>query len=286
MTSANRSLHLAAVFAATLTLASGSFAQSGAASGAAAASSANRTIGRDTSPLNQENALEVIKPPEPKEEKAYKAFKSFQALPNTDMAHKTQAGEDFIKKYPSTSYTSYVYGFLTIAYIQTGALDKATDAGDKDLQLNPHDVHTMAALSQALARLYRPGTPNGEAQLAKADDYGKRAIAMVPTLTKPEGVDDAKFEASKNSVLAMAYSGTGLVLLHKQDYAGAVPLLEKAIELGDNSDSTNYYLLGVASLNSNQAQKAAAAFEKCAAVQGNLQQTCSAGLAEAKQRAK
>jgi hypothetical protein len=97
--------------------------------------SAGRTIGRDSSPLNPENSLEIIKPPVPAEEKAYKAFQKFQAMANEDLAKKIQAGEDFLKKYPCTSYPTPVYSLLTVAYIQTGAVDKGLAAGEKDLRI-------------------------------------------------------------------------------------------------------------------------------------------------------
>ena len=116
-----------------LFLAMGALAQMGGSSSTSSGSgSAGRTIGRDTSPLNPENSLEIIRPPVPAQEKAYKAFQKFQAISNEDLAKKIQAGEDFLKKYPSTSYSTPVYSFLTAAYIQTGAVDKGLAAGEKD----------------------------------------------------------------------------------------------------------------------------------------------------------
>jgi hypothetical protein len=50
--------------------------------------SAGRTIGRDSSPLDPENSLEIDKPPVPAEEKAYQAFQKFQAMSNEDLLKK------------------------------------------------------------------------------------------------------------------------------------------------------------------------------------------------------
>ena len=94
-----------------LFLASGALAQMRGSSSTSSGGSAGRTVGRDTSPLNPENSLEIIRPPVPGEEKAYKAFQKFQAMSNEDLAKKIQAGEDFLKKYPSTSYSTPVYSF-------------------------------------------------------------------------------------------------------------------------------------------------------------------------------
>jgi tetratricopeptide (TPR) repeat protein len=238
-------------------------------------------IGRDTSPLNPENSLEIIKPPAPAEEKAYKAFKSFQSISNEDIEKKTHAGEEFLKKFPDTQYSAFVYSYLMVAYIQAGSPDKGLAAGEKVLQINPTDYRTMAVLSQALSRMANDGTPNQADQLTKAQNYGQGALDGAAKMQKPEGVSDANFTNSKNSTLAMAHSGLGLVDVHKNDYAGAIAQLEAAIKLND-SDMTNFYLLGVASQNSEHYDKAVAAFEKCSAVQGNLQAPCSSGLEQAK----
>ena len=70
-----------------LLLATGALAQMGRSSSTSSGSgSAGRNIGRDTSPLNPENSLEIIRPPVPGEEKAYKAFQKFQALSNEELA--------------------------------------------------------------------------------------------------------------------------------------------------------------------------------------------------------
>ena len=260
-------------------------AQSGGMSGAGSSASAGKAIGRDTSPLNPENSLEIIKPPAPAEEKAYKAFRTFQSMSNEDLARKAQAGEDFLKKYPATAYSSHVYSFLTVAYIQSGALDKGLAAGEKDLQLNPQDYRTMAVLSQAISRVFNSAAPAATSQLAKAEIYGKGALEGATTLRKPDAMSDADFANLKNQILTMAHGGLGLVDIHKQDYASAIPELEKAISFGSNEDPTNFYLLGLANQNSLHYEEALAAFEKCAAVRGHLQAVCAGAADQAKKSA-
>lgn len=239
---------------------------------------------RSTPPINTDNSLETIKPPAAGDEKAYKAFQSFQAISNSDLAKKTHAGEDFVKKFPNTQYTAFVYSYLMAAYVQSGSPDKGMEAGEKAVQINPTDYRTMAALSQSLARMANDGTPNQAAQLAKAENYGKNVLDGVNKMQKPDGVSDANFASAKNLTLAMAYSGLGLVEAHKSDYDGATTQLEAAIKL-DDSDMTNFYVLGVVNQNSQHYDKAMAAFEKCAAKPGNVQAPCAAGLEQAKKDA-
>jgi tetratricopeptide (TPR) repeat protein len=284
----NFSTKVKACILASLFLVTGALAQtrgSTSSSSSSGSGSAGRSVGRDTSPLNPENSLEIIKPPAPAEEKAYKAFQKFQAMSNDDLGKKIQAGEDFLKKYPSTSYSAPVYSFLTAAYIQTGAVDKGVAAGEKDLQLNPQDFRTMAVMSQGISRTVTASTPDSAARLAKADTYAKNALQGISTVAKPEGMSDANFTDLKNQTLAMAHGSLGLVEVHKNEFEAAIPELEQAVSAGANQDPTNYYLLGVANQNSGHSDKALAAFEKCAAVKSNLQQTCASGAEQAKKDA-
>jgi tetratricopeptide (TPR) repeat protein len=284
----NFSTKVKACILASLFLVTGALAQtrgSTSSSSSSGSGSAGRTVGRDTSPLNPENSLEIIKPPAPAEEKAYKAFQKFQAMSNDDLGKKIQAGEDFLKKYPSTSYSPPVYSFLTAAYMQTGAVDKAVAAGEKGLQLNPQDFRTMAVMSQGLSRTVTASTPDSAARLAKAETYAKNALQGISTVAKPEGMSDANFTDLKNQTLAMAHGSLGLVEVHKNEFEAAIPELEQAVSTGPNQDPTNYYLLGVANQNSGHSDKAVAAFEKCAAVKSNLQQTCASGAELAKKDA-
>jgi hypothetical protein len=83
---------------ASLFLATGALAQtrgSTSTSSSSGSGSAGRTVSRDTSPLNPEDSLAIIKSSAPAEEKAYKAFQKFQGMSSDDLGKKIQAGEDF-----------------------------------------------------------------------------------------------------------------------------------------------------------------------------------------------
>jgi tetratricopeptide (TPR) repeat protein len=242
-----------------------------------------------TSPDKPQNPLE-IKAPGKGEEKAYKAFQHFQSLPESDAAKKVAAGEDFVGKFPASSYAAYVYSYLAVAYIQAGQVDKGIATGEKAIQINPSDFRTMAVLSQTLARTAPETAADSAAKLAKAETDAKNAIAGVATWVKPDAMPEANFTALKNGTLIMAHASLGLIALHRNNFEAAVPELEQAVQLSAadpaNTDTTNYYLLGVAQQNSGHPDKAIPNFEKCAAVKGtNLTATCVVLLDQSRKEA-
>jgi tetratricopeptide (TPR) repeat protein len=215
------------------------------------------------------------------------AVKSFQDMPNTDLPKKIAAGEDFLKKYPESQYRPIVYSSLTLAYIQSGNTEKAFEIGDKEVALKPDDVQTLAVLGQTIPRAIGPNTPEPAKLLAKAETYSKRAIEVTPTLPKPEGMADPHFAAAKNSTLAMAHSGLGLVYVRQGKFQEAIPELEQSVKIDPNPtpDPVNLYLLGLANQKASHYDDAALAFNKCAEMNSKLQATCRSGADESKKQA-
>jgi tetratricopeptide (TPR) repeat protein len=236
-------------------------------------------------PTKSGSSLAVPAPAANPEEQA--AVKAFQEMPNTDLPKKITAGEEFLKKYPESQYRPIVYSALTLEYIQNGNTEKAFEVGDKEVALKPDDVQTLAILGQTIPRAMSASTPEPEKQLAKAENYSKRAIEVTPTIPKPEGMPDQNFVAAKNSTLAMAHSGLGLVYVRRGKFNDAIPELEQSVKIDPNPtpDPVNLYLLGVANQKASHYDDAAAAFNKCAALNSKLQATCRSGADESKKQA-
>lgn len=216
------------------------------------------------------------------------AVKALQAMPEASTANmqlKLQAAEGFLQKYPQSHYRPAVYGFLTIGYIQVGQADKGIEFGDKEIELNPNDVQTMAIISQTIPRSFNPSAPDASKKLDKAEMYGKKAVEVLPTIPKPEGMTDEVFASAKNQTLAIAHSGLGLVNWRRGKFADAIPELEQSVKLDPVPDPVNWFILGVVNQNTSHFDDAAAAFGKCALIPGKLQDTCKTRGEEAKKLA-
>jgi tetratricopeptide (TPR) repeat protein len=265
--------------AGTVGRAQGGAPSGGAGGGAAGASSMSGNIGRDISPLNPENSLELIRPVDRSEESA---FREFQHVSTENMARKIELGEQFLKKYPKSAYRPIVYSGLTTAYLLTNQVQKMEEAGEMAIVLNPKDVQVLAMLGQTIPRVITANTPETQKQLEKAEKYAKQAIEQIPLVAKPANVSDQEFTQAKNQTLAIAHSGLALVDFRRGNLEGTIAELDQAAKLDPRGDATNYYVLGVANYNAKHYEGAAKAFTMCAEFSGNLQPTCKESAEKAK----
>ena len=252
------------------------------AQGSVAGGTANDLAnGKDKSPTNYENTMNMAPPREAN------AFRAFESIPDAQFEKKAKAGEEFIRKFSNSALLPNVYSILTVTYIQNGQPEKGFADGEKALALRPNDARTLANLAQAMARLNNPSDPESAQKLQKAEQYAQKCIQLTPTLQKPEGASDQDFTAANNQNLALAHSALATVDIRRGKYAEAIPDLQEAIRLDNGKDPTNLYLLGVANRNSGHYTDAVDAFTKCVAgASGNLQSSCREAVTEAQQLAK
>lgn len=252
-------------------------------------SAQNANIGTE-SPLDRAMQQNAVKHPElgPNDNKKVKvnkaeeaAYKALLAAQSADPPTRIQLGEDFVVKFPTSHYLPGVYGVLTSSYFATGDSEKMFAVGSKAIQLDPENVDVLSLLAMAIPRRVKVTTPDGAERLQTAEAYARRAIEIIPTMTKPAAVDDASFEKNKNDKLALAHSGLGLIDINHQKYDDARNELLQAVQLASGPDPVDYFLLGNADVQGGYFKDAAAAYEKCAA-SGPLVAQCKARAESAK----
>jgi tetratricopeptide (TPR) repeat protein len=233
-----------------------------------------------TKPANNSLTLDDpnAAPVNAEEDAAFKALSD----PAIDQAKRIELGEAFLQKYPTSRYRSPVYGTLVMAYIQSGQVQKMEEVADKEIALNPNDVQVLAVVGQTLPRAMNSKTPDQEKVLAKAEQYDRKAIELTPTLPKPASVSDEAFSTVKNQTLGMAHGGLGLVYIRRGKFSEAIPELNQAVTIDPTPDPVNYYLLGMANVKTSHFDDSVAAYNKCAAIVGAMQETCKKGAEEAK----
>ena len=227
--------------------------------------------------------LEPSAPPVSAEEDA--AIKTFEQTKNDDLAKKNQMAEDFLTKYPQSRYRTEIYAWQVQYYRSMGETEKMEATADKQLALFPNDPQTLAVVGATLPRAMNASTPEPAKRLAKAEQYCQKALELLPTIAKPEGMTDDVFQNAKDQAAAMAYGGLGTVDFRRGKYADAIPNLEKSVRMDPQPDPVNYYLLGFCNQKTSHYDDAVAAYTKCAQIPSGMQTTCTQGAEEAKKLA-
>ena len=204
---------------------------------------------------------------DPAEQAEYKAFFKVHA-DNTDKF--IQVGDAFVQKYPNGPFSEAVYSQLSIAEYQNQDFAKMGEYADKALALNPDDATVLVFTGWVI-----PHSANSTpAQLNKAEGYEKRALELLPSLTKPVGMTDKEFAAAKSAYESQAHSGMGLVYYQRQDFVRAVAEMKKATLGASHPDPSDYFVMGNSLDQLDHYSDAAAAFKMCAAIPGAQQAVC------------
>ncbi len=194
-------------------------------------------------------------------------------------------GEAFVGLYPNSIYAGAVHAQLATAYLNLNQVPKMIESGEKALASDPNNVDVLPLMAWAIPRQVTATTVNPVQQLDKAMNYARRAINLLSTMPKPVEMDDATFAKIKNDKLAQCRSGMGTAYFRTGKYDEAVTELAQAVRLDSQPDPVDYYVLGVSNDRTSHFQDAIAAFDKCAAVPGQLQANCRNLSAETKRKA-
>jgi tetratricopeptide (TPR) repeat protein len=261
-------------------LAPANFAVAAPQQGSGPGQAQQQTAKPPATPATGQPAAEAPKASQ-QEESDYEAFYAVKA---EDAGRQIQLGEEFLKKYPSSSYRSFVYSRLSQQYFNKGQMDQMYAAGEKALALNPDDVDMLSLIGWALPHSYNANELDAAQRLDKAEKYSRHCLELLPGVPKPPGMTDDQFTLVKNERLARCHSGLGLVYYWRQNYAQSVPELQKATQVPD-PDPTDLFVLGMDLEGLKRYAEASAAFEKCGKTPWALQDRCKEGLAESKKLA-
>jgi tetratricopeptide (TPR) repeat protein len=167
----------------------------------------------------------------------------------------------FAKSFPDSPYANQALGVAATAYQQAQNAPKMLEVANGLLAKDPNNLGMLLLLSDYYSE-------KGE-QLDKAEAYAKKAISVLGTAQKPEGVSDEQWTQQKGLQKGLALSSLGQVNIQKRDnvqaaenFRAAAPLLKS----DDGSYGRNQYRLGFALLNLKKNPEAKEAFTQAASV--------------------
>ena len=178
----------------------------------------------------------------------------------------------FAQIFPDSPYANQALGVAATSYQQAQNIPKMLEVANGLLAKDSNNIGMLLLLSDYYSE-------KGE-QLDKAEASAKKAIALLGTAQKPEGVTDEQWQQQVSLQKGLALSALGQVNLQKKDNAQAAENFKSAAPLlkaDEGSFGRNQYRLGFALLNLKKNAEAKEAFTQAASVNSAYK-----GLAQAK----
>ena len=167
----------------------------------------------------------------------------------------------FAQLFPDSPYADQAMGVAAASYQQAQNAPKMLETASGLLAKDPNNLGMLILLSDYYSE-------KGE-QLDKAETYAKKAISVLATAKKPEGVTDEQWAQQAALQKGLALSALGQVNLQKKNNAPAVENFKTAAPLlksDPNSYARNQYRLGYALLNLKKIPEAKAALTEVASL--------------------
>jgi hypothetical protein len=170
--------------------------------------------------------------------------KMAEALSNEIADHQNKQlqiglAENYLNLFNNPGEDERIVELLLRDYINAGRADGAFNFAAARLARNPNDVDLLRSLAIAASN----ESINGHnAYAAQGLQYGTKAIAMIESDQKPEGIEDAKWATYKAEWLPALYLATGIIALKTNDQEKSLAHLRKAAAL-KSTDPRVYILL-------------------------------------------
>jgi tetratricopeptide (TPR) repeat protein len=183
------------------------------------------------------------------------------AYQTKDAAKRAEYLARFGQAFPDSQYANQALGVAATAYQQAQNVPKMLEVANGLLAKDPNNLGMLLLLADYYSE-------KGE-QLDKAETYANKAVSLLDTAQKPEGMTDDQWTQQKNLQKGLALSALGQVSIQKKANAPAVDNFKAAAPLlksDDVSYARNQYRLGFALLNLKRNPEAKEAFTQCASV--------------------
>ena len=199
------------------------------------------------------------------------------------------AVESLITNFADTSFKGAALYEAAEAADQKQDYVKAVTYGDLSIEADPKAgtaMNAMLLVAGELAQHTREFDVDREDKLGKAEKYVNEALAMLPTITKPEGVkiSDADWEAFRKDKTSEAHRDLGLIATARKKWDVAVTEFKLAVDGSSVPDSVLMARLGNA-YNENKNYADAQAILKKAQAMPNLNPSVKALVDQEEKRA-
>lgn len=181
-------------------------------------------------------------------------------------------GETLRRESPKGEYTQKATQPLFVAYQQSGDRGKALELAEQTLASDQSSEDMLLVVADAYAQQKKDPQ--------KIHEYSAKAADVAAQRPKPEGVNDADWNAHKNAVIGVARYVNGKLYYTENNFAKADGELRVALPVVDPKLKAEVlYLLAFSNYKLDKPQEAANFYRACAALPGQFQPLATKNLA-------
>ena len=215
-------------------------------------------------------AVAMAQAPQFKSQEELDAFMQVQSAVTPDA--RAAAGTAFLSKYPKSDAVGLASYMVMLSYQQLNDFDNMLLYGEMVLESKPAPgvkTGTLISLANAIPTRTREFDLDKEEKLAKAEDFAKQAMNLIPTIEKmdPNLTDDQWLE-TKMDFMSQCHEAIGSVMLKRQDYTAAEASMRKALEMSPSPQPFTMYQLAQALEKQGKNEEAAELADRCTAAGG------------------
>jgi tetratricopeptide (TPR) repeat protein len=138
--------------------------------------------------------------------------------------------------------------------------------GERTLSINPDSAGTLISLANAIPMRTREFDLDKDEKLAKAEDFAKRALTLIPNLSKPNpDMPDDQWLMAKKDFMASAYESLGLVAMKRKTFPAAEENFRKSLEITAEQTAATFFYLGQSLKEQGKKDEAVAALDQAIA---------------------
>jgi hypothetical protein len=169
-------------------------------------------------------------------------YNAYTAAQNEkDPAAQLKALDDFVSKYPSSNLLNYIYPLYYQNYGKQNNFPKVIEYCDKQIALgdkssNAEKLQAYSVRAYAYNHIQNPDVASSKAEYTAAVEGAK----LVDTLPKPDGMDQAKFDEQKKSILLNFYGTAANAAMNAKDYPNAITQYKQVLTTSPDDFVSNF----------------------------------------------
>ena len=220
--------------------------------------------------------------------KSQEEIEAFIAVQNAaTVQERASAAAAFLAGYPDSEAAGLAAYMAMLSYQQLNDFENMLLYGDMVLTNNPApgvEAGTLISLAGAIPTRTREFDLDKEEKLAKAEDYAKKAMGLIPTLAKMDpNMTDDEWLATRKEFMSQCHEALGSVAMKREDFTGAEGSFRQSLEMSANPVPFTVYNLAVALSKQGKNEEASQEADRCSAMGGFLDGAGSDLCAQLKQ---